>query len=49
METVWIYVKTDALPGDPYYLQVFASDEAANRRLKENDPEGVAFEYPVQE
>ena len=49
METVWIYVKTDALLGDPDYQQVFASEEAANRWLKENDPEGVAFEYPVQE
>ena len=42
-------VNTDALPGDPDYLQVFASEEAANQWLNENDPEGDAFEYPVQE
>jgi hypothetical protein len=49
MKTVWIYVNTDALPGDPEYLQVFATEEAANRWLNENDPDGDAFEYPVQE
>jgi hypothetical protein len=27
----------------------FASEEAANRWLNENDPDGDAFEYPVQE
>jgi hypothetical protein len=36
-ETVWIYVNTDALPGDPDYLQAFAGEEAANRWLDEND------------
>ena len=36
METVRIYVNTDALPGDSDYLQVFASEEAANRWLNEN-------------
>jgi hypothetical protein len=40
MKTVWIYVNTGALPGDPDYLQVFVSEEAANRWLNENDPEG---------
>ena len=49
MKTVWIYISTDALPGDVDYVQVFASEEAANRWIEENDPEGVAFEYPVQE
>ena len=34
---------------DVDYVQVFASEEAANRWIEENDPEGVAFEYPVQE
>ena len=49
MNTVWIYVNIDALPGDPDYLQVFATEEAANRWFEENDPEGVTFEYPVRE
>lgn len=49
MKTVWIYINTDALPGDVDHIQVFATGEAANRSIAENDPEGVAFEYPVQE
>jgi hypothetical protein len=48
MKTVWIYVNTDALPGDVNHIQVFASEEAAQRWFDENDPEGVALEYPVQ-
>jgi hypothetical protein len=28
---------------------VFASEEAVHQWLAENDPEGVAFEYPVQQ
>jgi hypothetical protein len=35
------------LYGDVDHLKVFASEDAANRWLAENDPEGVAFEYPV--
>jgi hypothetical protein len=31
--------------GDAEHLQVFANEEAANRWLEENDPEGVAFEH----
>jgi hypothetical protein len=49
MKTVWIYINTDALPGDVDHLKVFASEEAAQRWFDENDPEGVAFEYPVHE
>lgn len=30
-------------------MKVFASEEAANTWFRENDPEGVAFEYPVLE
>jgi hypothetical protein len=33
--------------GDVDHLKVFASEEAAERWFRENDPEGVAFEYPV--
>jgi hypothetical protein len=31
MKTVWIYINTDALPGDVDHLQVFATGEVANR------------------
>jgi hypothetical protein len=33
--------------GDKDHLKVFASDDAAETWLQENDPEGVAFEYEV--
>ena len=49
MTTVWIYVDTRYRVGDPGHLKVFADEEAANRWFEENDPEGVAFEYEVQE
>jgi hypothetical protein len=45
--TVWIYVDTSRLIGDVGHLRVFTSEDAAEKWLKENDPEGVAFEYPV--
>jgi len=47
MTTVWIYVDTNKEVGDVDHLKVFASEEAAEKWLAENDPEGVAFEYPV--
>jgi hypothetical protein len=49
MKTVWIYFNTDALPGDVNRIRVFAAEEAARRWFEENDPEGIAFAYPVQE
>jgi hypothetical protein len=33
--------------GDVDHLKVFATEEAAERWFAENDPEGVAFVYPV--
>lgn len=45
--TVWIYINTAKLVGGVDHLKVFASEEAAERWFAENDPEGVAFEYPV--
>jgi hypothetical protein len=33
--------------GNPDHLKVFASPDAADAWLAENDPEGVAFEYDV--
>ena len=47
--TVWIYVDTSKQVGDKDHLQVFASEDAAETWLQENDPEGVAFEYEVKE
>jgi hypothetical protein len=43
--TVWIYINTAKELGD--VLKVSAIEEAAERWFTENDPEGVAFEYPV--
>jgi hypothetical protein len=40
--TVWIYVDTSKEVGDVDHLKVFASKEAAEVWLNENDPEGVA-------
>jgi hypothetical protein len=47
--TVWIYVDTRKDVGDVDHLKVFASKDAAETWLQENDPEGVAFEYEVLE
>jgi hypothetical protein len=41
MKTVWIYDQGDE-------LKVFASEKAAQDWFDANDPEGVAFEYPVE-
>jgi hypothetical protein len=48
MTTVWVYVDTNKDVGDPDHLKVFASADAADAWLRDHDPEGVAFEYPVQ-
>jgi hypothetical protein len=45
--TVWIYVDTGKQVGDREHLQVFASEDAAETWLQENDLEGVAFQYEV--
>jgi hypothetical protein len=49
MRTVLIYVDTSKDVGDVDHLKVFADEEAAEKWFEENDPEGVAFEYPVIE
>jgi len=46
--TVWIYVDTRKQVGDKDHLKVFASEAAAEKWFAGNDPEGVAFEYPVE-
>jgi len=40
--TVWIYVNTKD------HLRVFSTELAASQWYEENDPEGVAFEYPIE-
>jgi hypothetical protein len=40
--TVWIYKRGDE-------IKVFTTAEAAQAWFDKNDPEGVAFEYPVEE
>jgi hypothetical protein len=45
--TVWIYVNTRKEVVDVEHLKVFANEDAADAWFKENDPEGVAFVYPV--
>jgi hypothetical protein len=47
--TVFVYVNTSKQVGDPEHIKVFASADAAQTWFEENDPEGVAFEYPVIE
>jgi hypothetical protein len=47
MKTVLIYVNTSKDVGDVDHLKVFASEGAAEKWFAENDPEGVAFKYPV--
>jgi hypothetical protein len=49
MKSVWIYTDTSKPVGDPEHLQVFEDEEAADRWFRENDREGVAFAYPVQQ
>src|SRR5215831_7390060 len=48
-ETVWIYVDTSKEVGDVHHLKVFANADASDRWCADHDPEGVAFEYPVEE
>jgi hypothetical protein len=49
VSTVWIYVNTSNAVGDVDHLKVFASAHAADEWFAEHDPEGVAFEYNVNE
>jgi hypothetical protein len=49
MSTVWVYVDTRREIGDVGHLKVFATEAAADAWFREHEPEGVAFEYPVEE
>jgi hypothetical protein len=44
--TVWILCRHEQ---GGYHLKVFASEDAARQWFAEHDPEGVAFEYPVND
>jgi hypothetical protein len=44
---VWIYVDTSKTVGDVGHLKVFADPDTALSWSRDNDPEGVAFEYGV--
>ena len=46
---VFVYVNPSRQVGDVEHIKVFASEGAAERWFKANDPEGVAFEYDVME
>ena len=45
--TVWIYVDTSKEVGDADHLKVFANEDVADAWFRDNDPEGVAFEYRI--
>ena len=45
---VWVYVDNRHPVGHPDHLQVFANKDAANEWFEQQDPERVAFSYPVQ-
>ena len=45
--TVWIYVDTSKDVGDVDHLKVFANEDVADAWFRDNDPEGVAFAYPI--
>lgn len=49
MKSVWVYINTAREVGDVDHLKVFASEEVAEKWFEQNDPEGVAFEYPIIE
>jgi hypothetical protein len=44
-----VYVNTSKQVGDKDHLKVIANEIAAEEWFSENDPEGVAFEYPVSD
>jgi hypothetical protein len=44
---VLIYIDIDKKVDDRDHVKVFANELAANRWFEDNDPLGVAVEYPV--
>jgi len=53
-QTVWVYLNDyndgdQRKPGDPDWVKLFGSDDAVERWLQKYDPEGVAWEYKVED
>ncbi|MCK1728256.1 hypothetical protein [Bradyrhizobium sp. 142] len=46
--SVWIYEDGHKRAGDVDWIKVFATEEAATAWLAKNDPEGVAWAYPIE-
>lgn len=42
--TVFVYLNTAKLVGDPEHIKVFRQCGCRGKWFEENDPEGVAFE-----
>jgi hypothetical protein len=49
MKTVWVYFAKEAHGDEKSDLIVFETEELAQRWLAETEPEGVVFEYPVED
>jgi hypothetical protein len=52
-KTAWLYLNDyrdgkQQNVGDPEWVKVFASSEAADRWFGQHDPEGVAWEYEIE-
>jgi hypothetical protein len=47
--TVFVYVNNSKQVGDAEHIKVFATTDAAETWLEENDPDGMAFESGVIE
>ena len=48
MKTVWVYFAKEAQGDEKPDLIIFETEELARRWLAVKDPDGVAFEYPVE-
>ena len=49
MKTVWVYFAKEAQGDDRPDLIIFDNEDLANRWLAVKNPEGVAFEYSVED
>jgi hypothetical protein len=49
MKTVWVYFAKEAQGDEKSDLIIFETEELAQRWLAETEPEGVVFEYPVED
>jgi hypothetical protein len=52
--TAWVYLNDfehghQRKPGDPDWVKLFGSDDAADRWLQKHDPEGIASEYKIED